>query len=182
MHALHQAIQRWAKLTLPVQKKPHITTPPPTHTKYRSMLSPMHRPNKDQPQDVPPRVVIQKSNASPVPTQVPSAKINYEPIARRTSSRVPRTVDQPPPRVRKTQDIGPISRCTRSQTTVVANVITPDQAEKLRYPAQFFQSLAIPVLDKTSGKSLQYLKLRNSPSLRTYGTLPMLMNLVDYAK
>ena len=65
IHALHQDIQQWAKLTLSLQKKPHITTPPPTRTKHHSILRPMRRPKKYQPQDAPPRVVIQKSNPPP---------------------------------------------------------------------------------------------------------------------
>ena len=149
IHALHQAIQRWAKLTLPVQKKPYITTPPPTCTKDRSILRPMRCPNEYQPQDVPPRVVIQKPNASPLPTKVPSTKSNNKPVARRTRFRVPHTMDQPPPRVSKTQDTGPISRRTRSQTAVLDNVITPAQAAKRRYPYQFLQILEMPVLNKT---------------------------------
>ena len=45
----------------------------------------------------------------------------------------------------------------------MANVITPSQADKLRHPSQFLQSLAMPVLDKTSGQSLKYRQLRKKP-------------------
>ena len=130
IHAFHQAIQRWAKLTLTVKKKPYITTPPPMRKKHRSILRLMRCPNKYQPQDAPPRVVIQKSTAAPVPTKVTSTKSNYEPVERRTRSRVPHTVDQPPPRVRKTKDTGPIARHTQSQTAATANAITTAQAAK----------------------------------------------------
>ena len=123
----------------------------------------MRRPNKDQPQDVSPRVVIHKSNAYPVPTEVTSTNSNYEPVAQRTRSRVPHTVYPPPPRVSKTQDTVPITRRTRSQTTSMANVITTAQAAKRRYPSQFLQSLEMPVLDETSGQSLQYRQLRKNP-------------------
>ena len=160
IQALRQDIKLLAKPTLPARTKPHITTPPPTRKKHRSILRHMRRPNEDQPQDVPPRVVIQKSNASPLPTNVPSTKSNYEPVSKRTRYRVPHTVDPPPPRVSKKQDTGPISRRTQSQTAAMTNIITPSQAAKQRYPAQFLQSLAMPVLNKTSGQSLQYRQLR----------------------
>ena len=163
IQALRKAIQRWAKPTLPVAKVPQVTTPPPTCTRQRSILRPMRCPTKDQPQDLLPRVVIQNPNAFPSTPKVPSTKANYEPVARRTRSRVPHTVDPPHPRVNKSTDIGHIARRTRSQTTATANVITPAQAAKQRYPAQFLQSLAMTVLEETSGQSLQYRQLRKQP-------------------
>ena len=69
IQAVHQAIQLWAKPTLPVDKKPQITTPPPTRTLQHSILHPMRHPKKDQPPDLLPRVVIQKPNASPITTK-----------------------------------------------------------------------------------------------------------------
>ena len=65
IQALHQAIQRWAKPTLTVDKKPQVTTPRPTRTQQRSILRPICSPNKCQPQDLLSRVVVQKPNASP---------------------------------------------------------------------------------------------------------------------
>ena len=124
--------------------KPYITTPPPTSTRHRSILRPMRPPHEDQPQDVPPMVVIQKPNASPIPTMVLSTTSNYEPVAQHTRYKVPHTVDQPPPRVNKTPVTGPIARRTRSQTAAMVNLITPAQASQAaqrRYPAQFIQSL-----------------------------------------
>ena len=153
--ALHQAIQRWAKLTLPAQTKTHRTTLPHTRTQQRSILRPMRRPHEDQPPDAPPRVVILKPNASPIPTPVPSITSQYEPVARRTRSISPQTVDQPPQRVHKTPDTAPIASCTRSKTAAMASVITPAQAAQRRYPSQFLQSLEMPVLDETSVQSLQ---------------------------
>ena len=106
---------------------------------------------------------MQKSNSYPVPTKLPSTKSNYEPVSRHTRYRVPHTLDLPPPRVRKTQDTGPVSRRTRSQTAAIANVTTPSQSAQRRYPAQFLQSLEMPVLDKTYRQSLQYCQLRKHP-------------------
>ena len=182
IQALHQDIQQWAKLTLPVEKKPHITTPTPTRTRQHYIMRPMRCPNKDYTQDLLPRVVIQKPNASLSPQKVPLTNNDYEPVARCTRSRVPKTVDQPPPRVSKSPDTGTIARHKKSQTATMDNVITPAQAAKRRYLAQVLQSLTIPVLDKTSGQLLKYRQLRKHPSFRTYGTLPMPMNLDDYAK
>ena len=119
--------------------------------------------NKYQPQDVPPRVVIQKSNISLLPKKLPSTKSSYEPVALHTRSRVTHNVDQPPPRAIKTQDTGPIARLTRSQTAAMTNVITPSQVDKRRYSIQFLQSLAMPILDKTSGESLKYCQLLKHP-------------------
>ena len=116
IQALHHAIQRWAKLTLPTRTKPHITNPPPTSTRHCSILCHMRRTHEDQTLEIPPRVVIQKPNTSPIPTAVPSTTGNYEPLARRKSSRAPHTVDQLSPRVNKTPDTGTISRRTRPQT------------------------------------------------------------------
>ena len=154
IETLHQSIQRWAKLTLPERTKPHLTTLTPMSTRQRSILRHMRRPHEDQPHDIPPRVVIQKPNASPIPTTVPSIKNQYEPVARRTMSEVPQTVDQQTPRVNKTPDTGPISRRMRLQTAALASVITPAQAAQRQYPAQFLQSLTMPVLEKTSSQSL----------------------------
>ena len=163
IQALHQAIQRWSKPTLPVAKVPQVNTHPPMHTQQRTILCPMHRPTKDQAQDLFPRVVIQKRNTSLSTTKVPSTKNNYEPVAQHTRSRVPHTVYQPSPRVRKSIYIGPIARHTISQTAVTANVITPAQSDKQQYLYQFLQSLAMPVLDESSGQSLQYRQKHNHP-------------------
>ena len=143
--------------------KPHITTLPPTSTRQRSMLRPMHRTQEDRPPDVPPRVVIQKHDVSLIPTMVPYTISCFEPVAQCTSSKVPPTVDQPHPRVSQTPDTGPISRRTRSQTATMASVITPAQASQRQYPAQFLQSLEMPVLNETSGQSLQYRQLCKHP-------------------
>ena len=75
--ALHQSIQQWSKPTQPVAK---VATPPPTRTRQYSILCPMRRPTKDQPQDLLPWVVIQKPNASPSKRTVTSTKDNYLPI------------------------------------------------------------------------------------------------------
>ena len=145
--ALHQAIQIWAKLTIPALTKPHCTTLPHTSTQQRSILRPMCRPHEDQPPDVPPRVAIPKTNAYPITTPLPSITSQYEPVAQHTRSRFPHTVDHPPPRVNKTPGTAPITRHTRSQTVEMANVIAPAQASQPRYPAKFLQSLAMPVPD-----------------------------------
>ena len=121
IQALHQAIQRWAKLTLPARTNQHLTTLPHTSTRQHSILRPIRRPHEYQPQDVPPRVVIKKPDASPMPPTAPSTISHYEPFALRTRSRVPQNVDQPPPRVSQTPDTGPIARRTRSQTAALVN-------------------------------------------------------------
>ena len=69
-------------------------------------------------------------------------------------------MDRAPPRVNKTIETAPIARRTRSQTATMASVITPAQVAQRRYPANFLQSLAMPILNKTSGQSLQYRQLR----------------------
>ena len=56
-----------------------------------------------------------------------------------------------------------MARCTLPQTVAMANVITPAQAAKRRFSAQFLESLAMPILDETSGQSLQYRQLRKHP-------------------
>ena len=103
------------------------------------------------------------SYASPIPTPVPYITIQYEPVARRTRSISPQTVDHPPPRVNKTPDTAPIYRRTSSQTAAMASVTTPSQAAQRLYPAQFLQSLEMPVLDEISGQLLQYRQLRKHP-------------------
>ena len=45
----------------------------------------------------------------------------------------------------------------------MASFITPAQAAQQIYPAKFLQILAMPVLDKNSGQSLQYRQLRKHP-------------------
>ena len=119
----------------------------------------MRRPQEDRPPNLPPRVVIPKPPSTPILIPQLSIASQDEPIARRTRSRFP-TVDCPPPRVNKKPDTAPISRRTRSQTASMASVINPLQASQQQYPAKFIQSLAMPVLDETSGQSLQYRQLR----------------------
>ena len=72
-------------------------------------------------------------------------------------------MNRPPPRVNKKTDTAPISTRTRSQTTAMASVITPAQAAQRQYPAKFLQSLAMPILEETSGQLLQYSQLRKHP-------------------
>ena len=95
----------------------------------------MRCPQENRPQDVPPRVVIKKTDASPISPTVSSTISHYEPVARRTSSRVPQTVDQPPPRVSQTPDTRPIAILMRSKTDALASIITPAQVAQQRYPA-----------------------------------------------
>ena len=130
-----------------------------TRTQQHSILRPMRRPHEDPPPDAPPMVAIPKPNASPILTPVPPITSQYEPVAQRTKSRFPQTVDQTPPRVNKTPDTAPIARRTCSQTAAMSSVIAPAQTAQRPYLAKFLQSLAMPVLDKTSRQSLQYLQL-----------------------
>ena len=160
IQALYHAIHQWGQPTLPLAKVPHVTTPLPNHTRRRWVLRPMRRPENFQPHSLLPMVVTQTPNASPSAPNIPSTKEHYDLLSQRTRSKVPHTVDPPIPRVDNATDLGPIARCTQSQTTAMANVITPAQADKWQYPAQFIQSLEIPVLRETSGKSLQYRQLR----------------------
>ena len=122
----------------------------------------MRRPHEDRPPYAPPRVAIPKPHASLIPTPQPSITSQYEPIARRIRSRFP-TVDQPSPKVNKKTDTASIAKRTLSQTAAMASVITPAQAAQRQYPAKFLQSLAMLVLDKTSGQLLQYCQLRKQP-------------------
>ena len=160
--ALHQAIQRWTKITIPARMNPHRTTLPHTRTRQPYILRPMRLPHEDQPPDAPPRVAIPNPHASPIPTPQPSITSQYEPIERRTRSRFP-TVDQPPPRVNKKTDTTPIAKRTRSQTAAMVSVITPSQPSQRRYLAKFLQSMAMPVPDKTSGQLFQYRQLCKHP-------------------
>ena len=52
IQALHQSIQRGAKLKLSAENNQHVTTPLTTRTRKRSIMRPIRRPNKDQPQDL----------------------------------------------------------------------------------------------------------------------------------
>ena len=145
----------------PYRKKvPQVTTSLPTHTRQGSVLHPMHCPETVQPHALLPKLVIHMPNVDPSATKIPSIKEQYEPVTQRTRSKVPHNVDPPPPRVDNTIDLGPIAWRTRSQTTDMVNLINPPQAAKWQYPAQFLQSLALPVLKKTSGQLIQYRQLR----------------------
>ena len=126
-------------------------------------MIPMRRPTTVQTHALLPGVVIQKPNVSLSAPKIPSTKEHYELEARRTRSKVPHTVDPPPPRVDKATDLGPMARYMRSQTTATANVITPAQASKQQYPSQFLRHMAMTVLNKTSGQSLQYRQLCQHP-------------------
>ena len=113
---------------------------------------------------------------------VPSTKEQYELVAQHNRSKVPHTVDPPPPRVDKATDLRTIDQSTRSQTTAMENVITPEQADKRHYPAQFLQSLALPVLKKSQDNYYNTANSASTQSLRTYGTCPPPMNSADCAK
>ena len=119
IQALRQAIHQLFHPTLPLSKVPHIKTPPPTHTRRRSVLRPMRRQATFQPHASLPRVVIKTINASPSAPRVPSTKEQYDPVVRLTKSKVPHTVDPLTPRVDKETDLVPISWRTWSQTTAL---------------------------------------------------------------
>ena len=123
----------------------------------------MRRPATVQPHSLLPRVAIQTHNAAPSEPKIPYNKEQYEPVARRTRSKVTHTVDLPPPRVYNATDLRPIAWRTRLQITSLSNVITPAQATKRQYPGHFVLILALPVLDKTSGQLLHYRRLRKHP-------------------
>ena len=57
----------------------------------------------------------------------------------------------------------PISRRKRSRLQCQANIVTPAMADASRYPAAIFQYLALPVLDKETGKLLEYRQLQKDP-------------------
>ena len=57
----------------------------------------------------------------------------------------------------------PIARRTRSQTQSQANIVIPARAAACHYPAAIFQYLALPVLDKETGKLLEYRQLIKYP-------------------
>ena len=121
------------------------------------ILRTIFRPRKDKTPAPPPRVVIPKPPAPlprvviPKPPDRPIPQSLEEPIARRTRSHLP------------TMNTAPVARRTRSQTANTASVINPAQAAQRRYPLKFLQNLTMPVLDKTSGQSLQYRQLRKHP-------------------
>ena len=71
IQALHQAIQLWPQPTLPFTKVPQVTTPPPTHTRQRSILLPMRRPTTVKTHELIPRLVIQKPNVSLSAPKIP---------------------------------------------------------------------------------------------------------------
>ena len=54
----------------------------------------------------------------------------------------------------------PIARSTQSQTQSQANIVTPARLAACRYPAAIFQYIALPVLDKETGKLLEYQQLK----------------------
>ena len=66
-------------------------------------------------------------------------------------------------KVDNTTDLRPIDRHMQSQTAAMANFITLDQAAKLQYPAQFLQSIAMPVLGETPRQLLQYRQIWKHP-------------------
>ena len=101
IQALCQAIHRWDQLTLPLSKLAQVTPPHPTPTRQHSAMFPMRSQATVKPHSSFPRVVIQTPNAAPSAPRVKSTKEQYEPVARHTRSKVPHTVDPPPPRVDK---------------------------------------------------------------------------------
>ena len=108
-------------------------------------------PAKTDPPEPLPRVFIPKPPDIPIPPTPTTSP--EEPIARRTQSRLP-AMDQAPPRVHKTIDTAPIARRKNSQIANMASAITPARTAQRRYLSKFLQSLAMPVLDKTSSQSL----------------------------
>ena len=160
IHALHQVIQRWTtKNKHPCAKTPWATTLHP-HARPRSILRPIRRPREDGSPAPLPRVVIPKPPDIPIPPTPTTSP--EEPIEHRTRSHLP-SMDQAYPMVHKTIDTAPIARRTRSQTANTTSAITPAQAAQRKYPAKLIQSLAITVLDKTSGQLVQYRQLRKHP-------------------
>ena len=149
-----------------------------TRAQPRPSLRTICHHRKVKPPSPPPRVVIPKPPA-PLPrvviTKPPDKPIPAspeEPIAQCKRSHNPPTVDT-----------APVARRTCSQNANTASVITPSQAAQRRYPRKFLQSLAMPVLDETSGQSLKYRKLRKHPKFaRIWNTSSMPTNLDGSAK
>ena len=69
-----------------------------------------------------------------------------EPIAMRTCFQIQMMLG--PPEIQEE----PIARRTQSQTQSQANIVTPARASDRRYLAAIFQYLALPALDKETGK------------------------------
>ena len=110
----------------------------------------------------PPRVVPNTSQAEVfTPTPYPRVDMGVvdaeEPIAMRT-----RSCRQATPVFPAGQD-EPIVRRTRSRIQRQANIVMPAMAAARRYPAVIFQYLVLPVLDKETGKILEYRQLRKDP-------------------
>ena len=167
---------------MPFAKVPQVATHPPTYTRGRSILRPMCCQATIQPQDLLSRVVIQTPNASSSTLTMPSIKENYKPVKQRTRSKVPHTMDPPPPRVNKSTYLRSFFRRTRSQNTATANVITPAPANKRQYPARFLKSMEIPVLEKPPHNYYNTVNSPSTRSLRTYLTHPTPMKSDNYAK
>ena len=117
---------------------------------------------RQQSANPPPRVVSNTSSAelfTPTPAPRVDKGVDYEeePISMRT--RLQRHMMPRPLEIQSK----PIVRRTRSQTQSQANIVTPARAAARRYPAAIFQYLALPVLDKETGKLLEYQQLRKDP-------------------
>ena len=74
IQALRQAIHRWPQPTLPLSKLLQVTTSLPTHTRQRSVLRPMRRPETVQPHALIPRVFIKMPTASLLAPKISSTK------------------------------------------------------------------------------------------------------------
>ena len=138
IHSLQQAVQHWTTTTTDTCAQPRPSLRTIRHHQKVKHPAPPPRVVIPDPSAPLPRVVIPKPPDKPIPRSL------EEPIARRTRSYNPPIVNTVP-----------IARRTRSQTANTASVITPAQAAQRRYPRKFLQSLAMPVLDETSGQFLQ---------------------------
>ena len=96
------------------------------------------------------------------PPRVPTKTIDDSPIAYRTRSKtaIPNSA---PPRVVHPMVNKPIARRTRAQTQSQYHIITTAQALQRKYPSHFLHHLVQPVLEKESGKLLEYRHLRQYP-------------------
>ena len=163
IQALRQVFHRWLRPTEQLSPNP----PPNLHQPNSTQSNPyiLRRTRRIKKSSNPPPRVVPNTRQAEVFTPTPSPRVdmgvvdNEEPIAMHKHTHLHRQVMPVPPAGQEE----PIARKTLSRIQRQANIVTSEMAAARRYPDAIFQYLALPVLDKETGKFLEYHHLQKDP-------------------
>ena len=171
IQALHNALGKWSGYNTTPQAPP----PPPiptTKDRWDDRLS--LRMRQTAPRLDPPAPIVQAQPPRVLPPTLPRVQLpreqNTQPVAARTRSHQTFSTLKP-----ASSPDEPVAHRTHSKTIEEALTISPAQAYQHKYPSELIDLwytplppdlAAMPVLDKETGKTFEFRKLRTHPKYK----------------